>query len=56
MQDIQGAGEVHEGKAGSNKSFIATIEPMHGTNLVIYALNGNDRQILDSNMKEGMHW
>lgn len=31
-----GAGEVRAGKLGGDRRFIATIEPMHGNNLVVY--------------------
>ncbi len=32
----RGAGEVKFGKGASNKNFISTIEPMHGTEVVVY--------------------
>jgi hypothetical protein len=31
-----GAGEVRLGRMGAGKRFFATVEPMHGTNLVVY--------------------
>ena len=31
-----GAGEVRAGRLGGNRRFFATVEPMHGTNLVVY--------------------
>lgn len=49
---IRSAGEVRAGKSSTGKNFIATIEPMHGHNLVLYTDKGG-RQVLDSNLKEG---
>jgi hypothetical protein len=54
-----GAGEIRLGKSGGNKRFFATIEPMHGTNLVVYTepatSNQNiwDRRVLDSTLVDG---
>lgn len=51
----QGAGEVRVGDLAAGKNFIATIEPMHGTAVVVY-LNDNDnvkRVVLDDAVKEG---
>lgn len=47
-----GIGELRM-DAGGDKGIIAAIEPMHGFNLVVYAQAGNQRQVLDSNLKEG---
>jgi len=47
-----GAGEVRVGNVTANDFFIATIEPMHGNQLVIYYKN-KERLMLDSNIKEG---
>lgn len=48
------AGEVRTGKLSNDQQFIATIEPMHGTALVVYILEKDPRRILlDSNLKEG---
>jgi hypothetical protein len=55
-----GAGEVRLGKLSGRKRFFATIEPMHGTNLVVYtpAAEGDakalwQRHILDSSLIDG---
>ncbi|MFT3947276.1 MAG: VCBS repeat-containing protein [Agriterribacter sp.] len=50
----KGAGEIKVGKAGKEKNFIATVEPMHGTAIVVYLKDDNARRIvLDDNVKEG---
>lgn len=47
------AGEVRTGKA-AGKKFIATIEPMHGKNLVVYSKDeANKRIVVDNNLVEG---
>jgi hypothetical protein len=55
-----GAGEVRLGKLGGGKRFFATVEPMHGTNLVVYtppaASEGKElwtRQVLDGSLVDG---
>jgi hypothetical protein len=55
-----GAGEVRMGKLPEGIPFIATVEPMHGTNLVVYSpaqsANGKPAwkgQLLDSTLREG---
>jgi hypothetical protein len=50
-----GAGEISPGKNNGRISFLATIEPMHGTSVVIYDNYGGrlKRQVLDSSLKEG---
>lgn len=50
----QGAGEVRVGDIAAGKNFIAAIEPMHGTAVVVY-LKGDDvkRIVLDDDVKEG---
>lgn len=55
-----GAGEVRLGKLPGGKPFVATIEPMHGTNLVVYTPppegNGKGRwhrKVIDSSLVEG---
>lgn len=48
----KGAGEVRLGKPDVLSNFIATIEPMHGQNLVLYNDKGG-RQVLDSSLNEG---
>lgn len=47
------AGEVRIGKLKSNVGFIATIEPMHGNELVIYLNNKQARMVVDDDLKEG---
>ena len=48
------AGEIRIGNSKDKERFIATIEPMHGTALVVYSL-GKDktRTVLDEQLKEG---
>lgn len=55
-----GAGEVRLGKLQSGKRFFATVEPMHGTNLVVYTEPANtagkelwQRHVLDSSLVDG---
>lgn len=57
-QKIEGvensAGEVRIGNRGAKQSFIATIESMHGTALIVYTGNENKaRLVLDDQLKEG---
>ncbi|MBX3253102.1 MAG: VCBS repeat-containing protein [Chitinophagaceae bacterium] len=54
LPGINGAGEVRVGKLSNTVSFIATVEPMHGQQIVLYVNNGqNERIVLDDNVKEG---
>jgi len=55
-----GAGEVRVGKFSADRSFIATIEPMHGNQLVLYTMPVAKepgaqwkRQVIDDSLKEG---
>jgi hypothetical protein len=56
-----GAGEVKFGRLGNGRAFLATIEPMHGTSVVVYtnlvgARAGDalaDRNVLDATLKQG---
>jgi len=55
-----GAGEVRLGKLAGSKRFFATLEPMHGTNLVVYTppteSGGKSlwqRNVLDSSLVDG---
>lgn len=49
-----GAGEVRIGKSNSG-AFVASIEPMHGTNAVVYTKDGGKwkRQVLDATLNDG---
>jgi hypothetical protein len=53
MKNIKGAGEIRVGSSGTVKNFTATIEPMHGNNVVIYTDQGQNRIVLDSSLSEG---
>ncbi|MCF0052928.1 FG-GAP-like repeat-containing protein [Dyadobacter sp. LJ53] len=46
-----GVGEIRTGSLGKNQLFTATIEPMHGTNLVVYSKD--NRTVLTDKIKEG---
>ena len=55
-----GAGEVRLGRLPGGKTFMATVEPMHGNQLVIYTRPVTndpsglwDRKVLDDSLKEG---
>jgi hypothetical protein len=51
-----GAGEVRMGKLSNGKRFFATVEPMHGTNLVVYRESDSgrwSRLVLDSTLMDG---
>ncbi|GAB2779396.1 VCBS repeat-containing protein [Rhabdobacter roseus] len=47
----QGVGEVRTGTLGANQLFTATIEPMHGTQLVVYTKDS--RTVLTNQLKQG---
>lgn len=51
-----GAGEVRLGKTKVG-TFVATIEPMHGTNVAVYTPSGNasawNRKVIDSSLNDG---
>ena len=50
----RGAGEVRLGKMPGGKNFIATIEPMHGTEVVVYLTESPaNRIVIDADVKEG---
>lgn len=57
--ESDGAGEVRLGRLGRNRRFIATVEPMHGTNLVVYTEPAGggmklwDRHVVDSSLVDG---
>ena len=58
--NFAGAGEVRVGKSGAGKIFIATVEPMHGNQLVVYTPPpGNapgslwQRHVLDDTLVDG---
>ncbi len=53
-----GAGEVRLGRLSSGGRFFATVEPMHGTNLVVYTVPAEpkslwQRHVLDSSLVDG---
>jgi hypothetical protein len=57
---FQGAGEVRNGKLPGGARFIATVEPMHGNNVVIYTAPeaGStrklwNRHVIDSSLVDG---
>jgi hypothetical protein len=57
--EFAGAGEVRSGRLSDGRRFLATVEPMHGTNLVLYTPDSADpkglwkRQLLDSSLQDG---
>jgi len=58
--DSGGAGEVRLGKLSGGKRFFATVEPMHGTNLVVYTPPGGPdtntlwkRNVIDPSLVDG---
>jgi hypothetical protein len=60
QSEFAGAGEVRSGKVHGKDQFLATVEPMHGNQLVIYTAPNVDatsplwnRKVLDSTLKEG---
>jgi hypothetical protein len=53
LPPFQGAGEISFGKLPGGSGYIAAIEPMHGNKLVVYTKNHFEREVLDSNLKEG---
>ena len=55
-----GAGEVRAGRLGGGRRFFATVEPMHGTNLVVYTAPASaaskglwTRHVLDESLADG---
>lgn len=55
---VTGAGEVKVGQLGPKQKIIATVEPMHGTSLVVYTSPPEgqtlwNRLVLDSTLKRG---
>ncbi len=57
---FRGAGEVRSGKLPGGKRFVVTIEPMHGTQVVVYTAPASDdrgafwkRNVIDESLKEG---
>lgn len=47
------SGEIKIGYLSNKKSFITTIEPMHGTSVVLYTDEGKTRTVLADDFKEG---
>ena len=58
---VGGFGEVRAGDSGGPSAFLATIEPMHGTNVTIFTTStvpnrtsfATDRHVLDSTLVDG---
>src|SRR5262249_12497437 len=57
---FKGAGEVRDGLLPNGHRFLATVEPMHGTQLVVYAAPTEpatntpwSRQLIDQTLAEG---
>ena len=55
---VGGMGEIRLGHSGGSNEFLATIEPMHGTNLAIFTPGWVDdgqweRRVLDSSLADG---
>ena len=49
-----GTGELRIGRLPANKNFLATIEPMHGNQVVIYDMSSQpQRTVIDDDVKEG---
>ena len=58
VASTNGAGEVRAGRLPGGRRFVATIEPMHGNQLLLYLEPASDtgsweRRILDDSLKEG---
>ena len=62
LTSVQGGGEIRFGKDDSGASFLATIEPFHGTDLVLYKAKKTaegkqppyaQRTVLDSKLNQG---
>ncbi len=53
LPDCGGVGELRQ--SSTSPAFLATIEPMHGNQVVVYQRTGDDwkRQVLDDTLKEG---
>lgn len=55
----RGAGEIKAGQLADGRVFLATIEPMHGTDVAVYLLNGDpqqnppQRQLIDDTLEGG---
>jgi len=48
-----GVGELRMGETADQNHFLATVEPMHGTHLVVYDLKGKIRTVLNDQLKDG---
>ena len=56
--NARGAGEIKDGKLSKQTTFITTIEPMHGTSLVVYTAGNSpdkplERRVLDDTLRRG---
>lgn len=55
----QGSGEIKQGRLAGGGIFLTTIEPMHGTDVVVYLLSGDprqnppQRQLIDDTLRGG---
>ncbi len=65
IPSIKGGGEIRAGKSASHQEFFTTIEPFHGSELVVYQSSGSDltsspdgntplqRKVIDDNLSQG---
>ena len=55
--ETSGAGEIKSGRLAGSRDYLATIEPMHGTDVVVYISRGQqggyERVVLDQTMGRG---
>ena len=56
LPGISGGGEIRMGQLANKKEFLATVEPFHGSSLVLYrygAADGPSRTVLDDDLNQG---
>ena len=56
--EARGAGEIKVGKQSDGQRFLATVEPMHGTSIVVYTPNSDHslpmrRTVIEDTLKQG---
>lgn len=56
--ELRGAGEIRVGKLKSGARFLTTVEPMHGTSIVVYTSNADgslplQRTVIEDTLKQG---